>query len=499
MAGAAAERIPVIIGVGEINDRPASPLDGLDSLGLMTAALGRADRDAGGGWLASVDSLHIVNQISWPVDDIVQALPQRLGLAPSHVVTGSPSGDAPVRYLNDAANRIAAGSSQIAAIVGGEALRTAAARARAGQPTAPSTELLRARAEATAAPQRLKYGLLTPTDIYPLYENATRAAWGQSLADSQRESGEIWSRFAAVASANPNAWLRDAYTQEQIVEPSADNRPIAHPYTKRMVANSAVNQGAALLVTSLARARAAGIAEDRLVYLWVGAGAQEPADVLRRDRYDHSASMSAVLGEVLNRNGLGVGDLDFVELYSCFPCVPKLARRIIGWPAERPASVVGGLTFAGGPIANYMSHAAAGMVHRLRQGGRFGLLFGNGGLVTRNHALILSRTPPPTGLLPADHDVQPQADMRRFAIPARLEAYTGPGRIETYTVPYDRDGAARFATIIGRTPDGARFLAQVPGSDALIRFFISGATEPVGTGGRAIPGPDGLTRWQSVS
>jgi acetyl-CoA C-acetyltransferase len=496
MTGAAAERIPVIIGVGEINDRPASPADGLDSLGLMAAALGRADDDAGGGWLTAVDSLHIVNQISWPIDDIVEALPQRLGLAPSHVVTGSPSGDAPVRYLNDAANRIAAGSSQTAAIVGGEALRTAAARARAGHSATPSKELLRARAEITAAPLRLKYGLLTPTDIYPLYEHATRAAWGRSLADSQRESAEIWSRFAAVASANPNAWLRNAYTPEEIVEANADNRPIAHPYTKRMVANSAVNQGAALLVTSLGRALAAGIAEDRLIYLWAGTGAQEPADVLRRDRYDHSASMSAVLDTVLSRNGLGIGDLDAVELYSCFPCVPKLARRIIAWPVERPASVIGGLTFAGGPIANYMSHAAAGMVHRLRRSGRFGLLYGNGGLVTRNHALILGREPPPAALLAADHDVQPEADARRLPIPTLLDDYAGPGRIETYTVPYDRGGTPRFATIVGRTPDGARFLAQVAGDDALIEFFISGADEPVGTGGRAISGPDGLTRWQ---
>src|SRR6202034_2078344 len=120
-------------------------------------------------------------QISWPIDDIVQELPQRLGIAPAYVVTGGPSGDSPVRYLNDAANRIASGQSEVAAIAGGEALRTAAARARAGQVAGPSKELMRERAEAAASPLRLKYGLLTPTDIYPLYENATRAAWGMSL------------------------------------------------------------------------------------------------------------------------------------------------------------------------------------------------------------------------------------------------------------------------------------------------------------------------------
>ena len=33
------ERVPVIVGVGQINDRPEDPEDGLDSLGLMAAAL----------------------------------------------------------------------------------------------------------------------------------------------------------------------------------------------------------------------------------------------------------------------------------------------------------------------------------------------------------------------------------------------------------------------------------------------------------------------------
>jgi acetyl-CoA C-acetyltransferase len=422
-----ADRIPVIIGTGEINDRPAVATEGMDSLGLMVEALRAADRDAGNGWLAALDSLYIVNQISWPIDDIATELPRRLAIAPAQVTTDGPNGESPVRYLNEAAIGIATGRCEVAAVTGGEALRTAAARARVGTPSAPSTEMLRARAEAMASPLRLRYGLLTPTDLYPLYENATRAAWGQNLAQAQAESGEIWSRFADTAAANPQAWLHRRYTPQEIVAPSPENRPIAHPYTKLMVANAAVNQGAALIVTSLARARAAGIAEDRLIYLWAGTGAREPDDFLRRDRYDHSASMSAVLDQVLVRNGLTTADLDAVELYSCFPCIPKMARRIIGWPQDRAASVIGGLTFAGGPIGNYMSHAAAGMVRHLRQGGRFGLLYGNGGYVTRNHALVLSRTAPPPGLAARDYDVQALADLERLPIPPLLDEYAGAG------------------------------------------------------------------------
>src|SRR3546814_5326581 len=87
----------------------------------------------------------------------------------------------------------------------------------------------------------------------------------------------------------------------------------------------------------------------------MGAAAREPASILKRDRYDHSVSMETAITRTLALNAMTAGDFDHVELYSCFPCVPKMARRILGWPWDRPATVFGGLTFGGGPIANYMS------------------------------------------------------------------------------------------------------------------------------------------------
>ena len=43
-----AEHIPVVVGVGQINDRPSDPEHRLDPLELMDAALREADADAGG-------------------------------------------------------------------------------------------------------------------------------------------------------------------------------------------------------------------------------------------------------------------------------------------------------------------------------------------------------------------------------------------------------------------------------------------------------------------
>ncbi|MGH6951916.1 MAG: acetyl-CoA acetyltransferase, partial [Vitreimonas sp.] len=289
---------------------------------------------------------------------------------------------------------------------------------------------------------------------------------------------------------------RKPLSPADILATSPANRPIAFPYTKLTVANASVNQGAGFMVTSLASAKAAGVSEERLVYVGRGAHAREPGDVLARDRLDRSSSMEAALTNALAFNGLGADDLDHVELYSCFPCVPKMARRIVGWPLDRVVTVFGGLTFGGGPVGNYMSHAVAAMVDALRAGGRHGLLFGNGGFATTSHAIVLSRDAALAAHGGPSSDVQAEADAKRGPAPVFLDDYAGPASIETYTVFYDRAGAAKHGVIVARTPDGARFLAYAPADEATIAFLTSGHEEPVGTEGHAARAEDGLVVWR---
>src|SRR5690606_37969373 len=99
----------------------------------------------------------------------------------------------------------------------------------------------------------------------------------------------------------------------------------------------------------------------------------------------------------------------------------------IGWPADRPATVFGGLTFGGGPIGNYMSHAVVRMVLKLRESGVRGLLFANGGYATNNHSIVLARQPFPLETVRADFDFQAEADAAREPVPELDETYTGPG------------------------------------------------------------------------
>lgn len=484
-------KIPVIAGVGQINDREEC----LNAVELMAAALRNADADGGGGWLSRADALDVVAQLSFPeFADSSAPLAQVLEISPRHSAqTRYPMGDSPVALLNQAANRIAAGEAEVCLVAGGEALRTAAKRAAGGRQDA-----VRESAARTTRSGRQRYGIVAPTDVYPFYENACRAAWGQTLAKAQRESAEIWAGLSRVAADNQHAWLRTPCTPEQILEASPSNRLIAFPYTKLMVANASVNQGAAFIVTSLARAKAAGMAERRLVYVGRGAAAREPGDVLARDRVDRSLSLEASLRAALAFNALTSANLDFVELYSCFPVMPKLARRAIDWPLDKPMTVFGGLTFGGGPVGNNMSHAIASMTECLRERGTHGFLFGNGGFATTSHSIVLSRDPAIAARGAHDPSVQTQADADRSPPPELLETYTGEGVIETYTVFYNRDGSPKSGVIVGRTPEVAkRFLAYVPSDDAaLIAFLTDGVREPVGAIGRSTTDADGVNHWR---
>lgn len=481
-------RIPVIIGVGQVNDRPEDPDLGLDSLGLMVAALRAAEADAGGDILTNLDSLAIVDQISFrDLGNLCAPLAQAIGSNPKvNYQSEAPHGDTPIRLLNDAANHIGAGEVVLAAVVGGEALRTAAGRvAKRASGEDKSYSAIRSAATQREPNYAQRHGLSAPVDVYPIYENATRAAWGQSLAEAQAESGMIWSRLSEVAAANEAAWIRKAVPAEDILTPSASNRPLAWPYTKLMVANSSVNQGAGFIITSLAEARRRGIAEDRIIYVGMGAAAKEPANILRRDRFDYSVSMETSIRRTLALNGMTGADFDHVELYSCFPCVPKMARRILDWPLDKPATVFGGLTFGGGPIANYMSHAVASMVEKMRQGGKNGFLFANGGFATDNHCIILSIAPVAAAHFPQDYDYQAEADAKRGTVPELDQDYIGPATIESYTLFHDRSGAPKSGVVIARGADDVRTLAQIDVTDIdTLAFFTNGMIEPVGQPGQ---------------
>jgi acetyl-CoA C-acetyltransferase len=500
MASLPEDRIPVIVGIGEIVDRPKDIAQGLEPLDLLEQALKRAEADSGAKLLGEIGSLDVVNFLSWRYRDPEKRLAERLGIAPAHCYYGPVGGESPIRYLHEAAQRIARGECSVAAVCGAEAQSSATKAERAGV-TLPWTPFAHdvpepKRGAAFQKPLAVKLGVFRPITVYPLYESATSAHWGQTPRESLRESGALWSTYSRVASENPNSWLKTRFAPDQITTPSPDNRLIAWPYTKLMVANPMVNMGAALLLTSLAKARAAGISEDRLVYPLGGASAEEPRDYLLRDQFYESHPQNAVLQAAMD---LVEGDgkkFDAIELYSCFPCVPKMARRTLGLGPDVEPTVTGGLTFFGAPLNTYMTHAACAMVRRLRGDARLGLLYGQGGFVTKHHALIVSRTPPREALS-QDTSVQAEADRNKRAVPEFLTEASGKGKVESFTVIFRGNGEVEHGVVMLRTEADSRTLARVPAQDgATLAHLMSMDRTPVGSLGAITMAEDGVPEWR---
>ena len=500
-----AERTPVIVAVGEIADHPAAPDRAREPVDLMAEALRLCEQDAGVSLLSAVTSLSLIGLVSWRYRDPVSLLGERLGIAPAERVNASMGGETPVRLIHEAALRIAGGEPVVAAIVGGEAshARGQARKAKVELPWTPPPprgESVRFPSSRFAmSPVALALGVTDPAQIYPFYEVATEAAWGETPAEGRAAAAALWARYAAVAADNPAAWIRSAPDAATIATVNADNRLIAWPYPKLMVANPNVNQAAAVIVTSLARARALGVPEDRLVHIWGGAHAVEPEDYLQRDRYDHSTAQQAVLDRAVAVAGGDVRRLSHMELYSCFPVVPRMALRALGiTEAEAAPTVAGGLTFFGGPLNNYMGHATAAMVRTLRTHPQdLGLLYGQGGYVNKHQTLVLGMAPPPTPLA-LDGSVQDIADAARGPVPALAEHYQGPAAIETCTVTYARDGEPLQGVVIARTPAGERLMARVPASDvATIARLTALDVSAVGMAGQVRVDAFGKPVWSA--
>ena len=455
-------RTPVLIGAGQLSHRVDQGADPLEPADLIAEALRRAADDAGIGpdALTGADSVHIVSLLSWHYRDPGLLVGQRLGALPRDTSLSGIGGNTPQTLMNQACLAIQAGTADLVLLGGAEAWRTHASNRRGGAEatwTRQGDDVPRARRStedvSLSAPGEQARGIILPVQVYPLFEQAHRIELGRSLDEHLVVMSELWARFSEVAATNPHAWIQRSYTADEIRTPSPDNRMIGYPYTKLMNSNYAVEQGAGVILCSAERAEALGVPRDRWVFPFSGTDAHDHYFVSERDQIGRSPAMRIAGRAALELAGIGVDDLAHVDLYSCFPSAVEIAAHELGISLERPLTVTGGLSFAGGPWNNYVMHSIAAMAGVLRESpGTLGLVSGNGGLITKHAFGVYGTNPPPT---PFRH-AEPQAEIDALPRRTLCEDPDGPASIEAWTVMHDRDGAPETAIVVGLLDDGRR-------------------------------------------
>ena len=465
---------PVLVGVAQVSQRTQGLNEGKEPIELMIDASRAAAEDAGCPRLATeAGSIRVIRGY-WPYQNPAQAVGEALGNGGAETAITPYGGNFVQTVVNRSALDIQAGIHEAILITGAECGHSRAKLRRTGaKPVWRSIEgtpdLHIGKDMAMGHPAELALAIDRPIRMYPIMETACRHHLGETVDAHLARISELWADFSAVAADNPHAWLREAKTAEEIRIPSAANRPVSFPYPKFMNSNSNVDQGAALLLCSERKARALGIPREKWVYPWAGSDAQDHTFVSNRDNLHSSPAIRLAARRALEWAGWQPSDLDRVDLYSCFPIAVQVAAAEIGLNGsdglngKLPLTVTGGLTFAGGPLNNYVMHAVARMAEVLRRSpGEKGLVSANGGYLTKHAIGLYSTEPPPR---PFRHEV-PQAEVD--ALPSRdlVADHQGQATVEGYSVMYGADGP-EVAHIAARLEGGERTWANCRDGDTL--------------------------------
>lgn len=398
-------------------------------------------------------------------------LADAIGAKPKELVYNISGGQSAQQSVNEAAARIHAGEADCILLAGSEATKASRAAERKGididwSGTSDQSMIDRGVGFDMINQTEIAHGLYRPPWLYALVENAMAAEAGQTRSERRAVMAKLWEKFAAVAKDNPYSQFQPDFDADFLATPSKANYPYADPFLKWHMAQDAVNQGAALIIMSDAKADSLGIAKDKRVYLHGAGEAVEPA-FTERPGFTQSWAMDVAINRAFAQAGLTVDDIAIFDLYSCFPCAVFSSTAVLGIDPSsdpRPLTVTGGLPFSGGPGNNYSMHAIAAMAERLRaQPGAYGLVLANGGWLSKESVGIWSTTAPD-----AFTPVEPMAK-RDDSILVEIEAAPESGTLETYTVTHGKSGP-ELGIILARTSDGKRFIAHAK-PDAMPRLM----------------------------
>jgi len=456
-------RRPVIVGAGQTMQRPDNPSDAVEALELMVESVKVAAADAGTTkLLADIDFVAVVSG-AWGYSDPGRLIAQAIGAHSAGTGLSTVGGNSPQGYLSALAARIAEGQLDRAVLVGAETIwsrrrvRRANLRWTSTKQTGVEPSERFGQDVAMADPFAQSRGISAPVHYYPMFESAIRGSRGRTFEEHRHQLGQLWAGFNQVAVNNEHAWNRTAMSAEEIITPTAANRMVGFPYTKAMNSNWDLDQGAAVIITSYEAAVAAGISADKMVFPWVGTEATDRAEVASRRDLHSSPAIEAAGSTAFKLTGLGPDDIDHLDIYSCFPSAVQIAVAELGFGTDRQLTQTGGLTFAGGPLNNYVTHSISAMVDTLRHDpGSLGMVTANGGFLTKHALGIYSTTPPAEGFLTAN--AQDEADQAPTTIVDK--SHHGPVAVEAYTVMHDREGATEALCAL-QTPTGGRTWGRV--------------------------------------
>lgn len=462
------DRTPVLVGVGVVTRREEDPARALEPIDLMLAAVHAAGEDSGAPSLLEELGSIAVPRGRWRYRNPAGEIARAVGANGAKTIVSS-VGVLQQSLVADACEAIATGGIDSALVAGADSgyrrLRAKITGGDAGerdQPDEPDVKL--EPAAELRQPAELAAGLTMPVGLYALLESARRAAEGLSVDAHRDQLAARQARFAAVAADNPHAWNRGRPDAAAIRDAGPRNPMQAFPYTRAHCSTWNVDQAAALLLCSAARADALGIDRSRWLFPIASAECNHMLAVSERADLVRSPGAEAAAAAVLNAGGVKAAEVDLIDLYSCFPIAVDVFAKAAGLDADADLTVTGGMAFAGGPYNNYFLQATARAAELVRAGaGRTALLSCVSGILTKQAFALWSTEPPRAGFVRRDVTEDVAATVRALPV---VREYTGAATIAGCTVVHAR-GERAMAVALLDTPEGARTLAVSDAADTI--------------------------------
>lgn len=455
-------RRAVLAGVGEARNHPSDGDGSTQPVALARTAVEAALDDAGIAPGPGALDLVCSTVGSDDAPDPAGALREEMGLTSAQTLVAG-VGVPQQRLVSMAILAVETGAADSVVVFGSEA-KASALSARRNDTAAPDTpqgsgagQLLLPEGEFMAEPE-VAAAMWDPVTQYALIDAALARHLGRTPAELAVDVSELWARFDAVASGNPNAeFAGPPRSATELADTTPENRLLAFPYNKWHSTQWALDHAVALVVMSEEAALAGGLDPDRLLHPRVALDSSFGLSLSRREEI-HRWPMMRLMGEVASDHlGRDPGEIGATELYSCFPAAVRVQLRELDLPEGSTPTVLGGMAFAGGPFNHFTYMATAELARMLRAGeSELALLSTVSGLLTKGGLMVWGREPGDQPALVADvaplaeaataaRDVAPFDPERDLVADDTVLAATVTGGFDprVFRIVEDREGTRR--------------------------------------------------------
>ena len=365
---------PVLIGIGSLQQKGSfHEVD--EALILMEQATLSAIKDTENPSIVNyIDEVQIPKGF-WSYRDPGKWIAEKHGF--SHAKTSvTKIGVLQQNLINSACDKIINGDIRASLIVGGEARHKIIQALKEGlnfeemKLTVNPDQYVKAK-EDLYIPEEIEALGMMAVGYYAIIESAMRFKHQRSLEDHEIFLGNYYERFSQIAKDNPQAWNQNTFSADDIRNPTVKNQRIAYPYNKLHNSSWNVNQASALILCSEELADQLNVPENKRVYPLVSSETNHMIAVIQRP-------------DLTKPVGLHLASEYLLELFA----------EALNISDKTDKTVTGGMPFAGGPLNNYMIHATAQVLEKIRKDpAEIGLITGVSGLMTKQALAIWGKDP----------------------------------------------------------------------------------------------------------